>query len=64
MADKLVCELPKNAREMIRFRLAEFKGHRFIDIRVFIREDGKDGWLRIWNPRSKAFVARTWRPGL
>lgn len=42
MADKPVCELPKNAREMIRFRLGKFKGHKFIDMRVFAVEEGKD----------------------
>jgi hypothetical protein len=37
-----VCELAKNAREKIIFRLGEFKGHKFIDMRVFAVEDGKD----------------------
>jgi hypothetical protein len=42
MGEKNVCELPKNSREAIRFRLGEFKGHKFIDMRVFVKEDGKD----------------------
>jgi hypothetical protein len=42
MTDKQICQLPKNARETIWFRLGEFKGHKFIDMRVFIIEDGKD----------------------
>ena len=42
MSDKPVCELPKNGRETIQFRLGEFKGHKFIDMRVFAVEDGKD----------------------
>jgi hypothetical protein len=37
-----VCELAKNAREKIIFRLGEFKGHKFCDMRVFAVEDGKD----------------------
>ena len=37
-----VCELAKNAREKIIFRLGEFKGHKFVDMRVFAIEDGKD----------------------
>ena len=37
-----VCELAKNAREKIIFRLGEFKGHKFIDMRVFAVKDGKD----------------------
>jgi hypothetical protein len=39
---KRVCELVKNAREVIHLRLGEFKGHKFIDMRVFFLEDGKD----------------------
>lgn len=39
---KSVCELPKNSREAIKFSLAEFKGHKFIDIRVYTKEEGKD----------------------
>jgi hypothetical protein len=41
MSDQ-VCELAKNAREKIIFRLNEFKGHKFIDMRVFAIEDDKD----------------------
>jgi hypothetical protein len=42
MNNKPVCELLKNSREAIHFRLGEFKGHKFIDMRVFIQEDSKD----------------------
>ncbi len=42
MSDKTLCELPKNSREAIRFRLGEYKGHKFIDMRVFAIDDGKD----------------------
>jgi hypothetical protein len=42
MTDKPICELPKNSREVYQFRLAEFKGHKFVDMRIFTREDGKD----------------------
>ena len=42
MSDNLVCEICKNSREVFRFRLGEFKGHKFIDMRVFAVEDGKD----------------------
>jgi hypothetical protein len=42
MSDKPVYELLKNSRETIQFRLGEFKGHKFIDMRVFAIEDGKD----------------------
>ena len=39
---KQVCEIPKNSREDFRFSLGEFKGHKFIDIRVWAKEEGKD----------------------
>jgi hypothetical protein len=42
MAEKPVCELSKNSREVYQFRLSEFKGHKFIDLRIFTKEDGKD----------------------
>ena len=37
-----ICTLEKNSREVYQFRLAEFKGHKFLDMRIFTREDGKD----------------------
>jgi hypothetical protein len=42
MNDKPMYELPKNSREVIHFRLAEFKGHRFVDLRIYTKEDGKN----------------------
>jgi hypothetical protein len=42
MSGKQICELPKNTRETIWFRLGEFKGYKFVDMRVFAIEDGKD----------------------
>ena len=30
---KFVYELPKNSREIYKFRLADYKGHKFIDMR-------------------------------
>jgi hypothetical protein len=43
MSEKMVCELPKNSREVIRFRLGEYKGHKFVDMRIFISEQAGDG---------------------
>jgi hypothetical protein len=34
MSDKPVCEIQKNSRETIQFRLGTFKTHRFVDMRV------------------------------
>ena len=39
---KFVYELPKNSREIYKFRLADYKGHKFIDMRIYAKEDGKD----------------------
>jgi len=43
MSDKPVCELPKNSREIIRFRLGEYQGHKFCDMRIFVTEPGENG---------------------
>ena len=37
-----ICEIQKNSRETICFRLEEYKGHKFVDMRVFAIEEGKD----------------------
>ena len=42
MSNKPLCEIPKNSREIYQFRLAEYKGHQFIDMRIFAKEDGKE----------------------
>lgn len=34
----LVAEIPKNSRESYRVRLGEFKGHRFVDVRIWFGE--------------------------
>ncbi|GJD95216.1 transcriptional coactivator p15/PC4 family protein [Methylobacterium iners] len=41
MDDILIAEIAKNSRERLRIQLREFKGHRFIDLRLFaISADG------------------------
>jgi hypothetical protein len=42
MTEKPVCELPKNSREVYQFRLAEYKGHNFVDVRIYTKEEGKE----------------------
>lgn len=37
-----ICELPKNSKETIRFCLGEYNGHKFVDMRVWMTEAGKD----------------------
>ena len=39
---EIIFELPKNSRETIRFSLAEYKGRRFGDLRIFFADEGKD----------------------
>jgi hypothetical protein len=39
---EVIFELPKNSRETIRFSLAEYKGHRFVDLRIFFNDGGED----------------------
>lgn len=43
MADNLVFEIPKNSREVYRFRLGEYQGHKFADMRIFVTESGENG---------------------
>jgi len=43
MNEKPVCELPKNSREVYQFRLGEFKGHKFVDMRIFAIEPPENG---------------------
>jgi hypothetical protein len=43
MNDQPVCEIQKNSRETIRFRLGEFKGHKFLDMRIFVTEPEENG---------------------
>jgi hypothetical protein len=58
MSDQ-VCELAKNGREKIIFRLGEFKGHKFCDMRIFITEPGDEG--REASPTKKGLAVS---PGL
>ena len=39
---KQVCEIPKNSRECFKFSLGEFKGYKFIDMRVYALEENRD----------------------
>ncbi len=39
MTDKPRGKSPQNPRETWRFRRGEFQGHRFVDLRGFVRED-------------------------
>ena len=48
MNDKPVCEIPKNSRESYKFTLAEYKGHKFCDLRVISKERGR----RLYAPKK------------
>lgn len=43
MSSKPVCEIPKNSREIIQLSLGEFKGHKFVDMRVWTIDPGENG---------------------
>jgi hypothetical protein len=43
MDDVLIAEVRKNAREVLRVQLREFKGRQFVDVRLFAT--GADGGL-------------------
>lgn len=51
-----VCELPKNSREAIRFQLGEFKGHKFVDMRIFVAGNGEIGKLPESIPTKKGLA--------
>ncbi len=42
MPDHTIWELAKNSRELYRCRLGEYKGHKFIDLRLYLQGDGQD----------------------
>lgn len=37
--DILIAEIPKNSREAYRVRIGEYKGHRFIDVRIWYGDE-------------------------
>jgi hypothetical protein len=39
----IVCILTKNSREKIVFRVGEFKGHKFVDLRIFVAGENGNG---------------------
>lgn len=44
----LIGEIPKNATEKIRVNLSEYKGYRFVDIRIYFADDSGE-----WKPTKK-----------
>jgi hypothetical protein len=44
----LVGEITKNSNEKIRVNLAEYRGYKFIDIRVYFEDDNGE-----WKPTKK-----------
>lgn len=43
--ERVVHEFPKNDREIVRAVVSTFKGRRYCSVRVFYRDNGRDGWL-------------------
>ncbi len=47
----LIGEVQKNALERIRVSKAEYKGHKFIDVRTYFRDDAGE-----WRPTKKGIA--------
>lgn len=42
---KLIATIPRTATEEIQIQLSEFKGKKFLDLRIFYTTDGGATWL-------------------
>jgi hypothetical protein len=47
----LIAEIEKNTKEKIRVSIADYKGHRFIDCRVYWKDESGD-----WKPSRKGIA--------
>ena len=46
MSDKkLLATIPRTATEQIQVQLSEYKGKKFLDLRIFYTTDGGNTWL-------------------
>lgn len=46
MADeKLLATIPRTATEEIQVKISEYKGKRYLDLRIFYTTDGGNSWL-------------------
>jgi hypothetical protein len=43
--EKLLATLPRTATEEIQVKLSEFKGKKYLDLRIFYTTDGGATWL-------------------
>lgn len=55
-----ICEVPKNARETLIFRLGQFKGHKFCDMRVYVVEPAADGRKEQPTKKGLAIAPHLW----
>jgi hypothetical protein len=46
-----IAEIEKNAKEKIRVSIEEYKGHRFVDCRVYFQNEAGD-----WRPTKKGIA--------
>ncbi len=53
--DKLLGTIPKNELEEIRVRVRAFRGHPYIDIRVYWRTDPEEEY---WRPSQKGVTLK------
>jgi hypothetical protein len=47
----LICEVEKNTKERIRISIEDFKGHKFIDCRVYFQDEAGE-----WHPTKKGIA--------
>jgi hypothetical protein len=46
-----IAEIEKNAKERIRVSIEEYKGHKFVDCRVYFEDEGGE-----WRPTKKGIA--------
>ncbi len=44
MMEKPLVTVSKNSKERYHFSIREYQGHRFVDIRLHFKDEGKDFW--------------------
>jgi hypothetical protein len=47
----LICDIEKNQKERIRVSIEEYKGHKFVDTRVYFQDEAGE-----WRPSKKGIA--------
>ena len=56
-----IATIQKNQREEMRFTLDEYKGHRFVTVRIFA--PGREGAMVRLDPANRAYEPQRYKPG-